>query len=175
MFAGAFAGSGRKPGGYFHTSNEFLAPHPARGCFLITSRRLARRTTTQWYPGHRALEHNGTAGKGYGVTRLDPVRWPNTLAVEVDFATTDRISRRGTGFEQSNTEQPAVDARRARPRLSWCTHSRRSVIGETKSAQNINRWPRSSRRAKSCSESSRYTHRLAACSALTSADGSRSS
>ena len=102
----------------------------ARGCFVITSCRLARRATTQRYCGYHAFEHNGAAGKGYGVAGFDPVRGFHTLAVEVDSAASDRISRGGTGLEQSDSEQPAVDPHGARPCLITCTHGRGSVIDD---------------------------------------------
>jgi hypothetical protein len=47
VFVRAVVGSGRKAGGHFHTGSEILTTPLARGCFVITSCRVARRTTTQ--------------------------------------------------------------------------------------------------------------------------------
>jgi hypothetical protein len=86
VFVRAVIGSRREAGGHFHTSSENLMTRFARGCFVITSCRLARRTTPQRYCGYHTFEHNGVAGKGYGVAGFDPVRGLHTLAVEVDSA-----------------------------------------------------------------------------------------
>ena len=111
MFVRAVSGSGREGGSNFHTRRKFVTACLARGCFFVGSCRLARGTTTLRHCAHHAFEHDCAAGKGDGIAGFDPMRGFHTFIIEVDFSATDRIGRGGTGFEQADCEQPAVDPR----------------------------------------------------------------
>jgi|ERR1700722_1353743 hypothetical protein len=125
-FIRAVVGSGRESCGNFHTRSELLTTPLARECFVIESCRLTRWATASRYRGHNAFEQNGGAGEGDGIAGFDPVRGFHTLAIEMDFAAADRIGCGGTGLEQADGEQPAVDSHGARPSLFRCIHGRPS-------------------------------------------------
>jgi hypothetical protein len=125
VFVRAVVGSRGQAGGYFHARSELITTRLARRRFLIRPFRLGRWTTPQRYCSYNAFERNGAAGKGDGVAGFDPVRRLHTLAIQVDFTATDCIARGGTGLEQADCKQPAVNPRGARPGLLSCTHGRK--------------------------------------------------
>src|SRR5213082_1428374 len=109
VFVRAVVGSRREAGGHFHTSSENLTTRFARGCFVITSCRLARRTTTQRYCGYHAFEHNGAAGKGYGVAEYDRVHGHHPVPVQVQSHAYDHPDRQRTVLERPIEGRQALD------------------------------------------------------------------
>ena len=114
MLIRALVGPGSQSGCNLHAGCKLFAARLAGRRFVITSGCLTRRASPQRDRSDRALEYNPSTCEGYGIAGLNAARRLHTLPIDVHLAAAHRICGRRTRLEQSDSEEPAVDASRAR-------------------------------------------------------------
>jgi glycine C-acetyltransferase len=130
----AFVGPWRQPRSDTHALREFRAASFACRGFDITACRLGRRSATRRDGRHRALEFDSTPDERHDVARADLSRGLYALAIDMHLATGDSLRGEGTGLEQPDAKQPAVDAGGSGPLVCAIFGHEDSIIERMKQA-----------------------------------------